>query len=542
MRPHRVTTPPGTLAQAYLLAQAASFFPLHFRGREDRLLAVRAGAERPIDAAILSALRKQNQRYAPSPARERNLDALGRGAAAVLTGQQVGLFLGPLFTIYKAATAIRFAEFLSEESGHPVVPIFWLQTEDHDLPEIARFWLPDREGRPTMLEIPHDPENRRSVAHLELRGIEEPLEELREILWELPHGETHLGRLEKHYREGVSISDAFAGLLAELFAEEGLILIDPRDEAFAKIAGELHRRALEESDPIAERLGERARAIEAAGFPVAVHVREGAPLAFFHPEGREGPRFRLAREGSVFAEVGGKGRHSQEQLLRALEVDPLRFSTSALLRPLLQDHLLPTAAYVGGPGEIAYFAQLAPLYEHFGRPMPLLVPRAQFRILDRRVLRRLERLGFREEEIGRDEAELLAHLREEGAPSGLEVAHELLGPFVETLEKHAPALRKLDPSLERAIRRTRFSVERAVSRFSTKVARSHLRKSGETREDLRFLKDFLRPMGMPQERCHGLSYYAARFGERAFVRAVLGAVSPLDPASRPLTEMEIERA
>src|SRR5690606_37797426 len=162
MRPQRIVNgaAPRSVAQAYLRAQASAFFPLHFGARADRVRAVREAAERQIDAEVLEGIRRQNARLGPSPARERSLEALSRGAVAVVTGQQVGLFLGPLFTLYKAATAIRAARLLEEESGLRVVPVFWLQTEDHDLPEIARFGLPDREGRPVELLLPHDPGNR----------------------------------------------------------------------------------------------------------------------------------------------------------------------------------------------------------------------------------------------------------------------------------------------------------------------------------------------------------------------------------------------
>lgn len=544
MQPQRTSRAPrGSLAEAYRQGRASAFFPLCFAQREDRLRAVRDAAARPIAAEVLAGLRRQNEGLAPSPARERHLEALGRGAVAVVTGQQVGLFLGPLFTIYKAATAIRFARLLTEESGTPAVPIFWLQTEDHDLPEIARFWLPDPQGRPTGIELPHDGDNRRSVAHLrfgpEIAGA---VDELGELLRERPHADEHLRAIARHYREGASWAEAFAGLLAELFAEEGLVVVDPRTDDFAHVAREVHRRALEDAEGISEALLARVRALEAAGFGAAVHVRPGAPLSFFHPEGREGPRHRLERVGDDFAEVGGGRRFGKRDLLARLEDDPLCFSTSALLRPLLQDHLLPTAAYVGGPGELAYFAQLAPMYARFGRPMPLFVPRAHLRILDRRIVRRLERLRLSEEDLGWSEEELVAHLRRGEAPSAVELSHELLAPFVETLERRAPALLQLEPGLERALRRTRASVERAVSRFSSKVARAHLRKDGRLVEDLRTVKDALLPLGIPQERCHGLAPYAARWGARAFVRAVIDNVSPLDPTFRSLRYEDIERA
>lgn len=532
----------GSVAQAHLERRASSFFPLDFRAKEDRLRAVEAARARPIEKAALSGLRKQNERYASSPAREKNLQALEAGAAAVVTGQQVGLFLGPLFTVYKAATAIRLARLLAEESGAPVVPIFWLQTEDHDLPEIARFWLPDRAGRPVDLELPYDPQNRRSVAHIALgKEIHELTGQLREFLNGLAHAEAHLERIERHYRRGVSITGAFAGLLAELFADEGLILLDPRDSAFGSVAQRTHRQAIEECGPIARRLQERAASLEAEGYRVAVHVRAGAPLSFVHPEGRDGPRYRLACLDDDFVEVGGERRHGRHDLLARLDADPLSFSTSALLRPVFQDLLLPTAAYVGGPGELAYFAQLAPLYEHFDRPMPVIAPRSHFRILDRRTMRRLERLGLGEADLRRDEAELLADLSQGDAPSAAELSQALLEPFGKTLDRCAPALLDLDPSLERALRRTRASVERAVSRFSTKVARAHMRHSGKVLDDLRYARNMLFPLGMPQERCHGLAHYAARFGDRSFLRAVIEAVKPLDPTSQPLTETEIER-
>ncbi|TMQ06373.1 MAG: bacillithiol biosynthesis cysteine-adding enzyme BshC, partial [Deltaproteobacteria bacterium] len=327
-----------------------------------------ARSRRPLAPEVHRVLVAQNARLPASPARDAHLEALRTGAAAVVTGQQVGLFLGPLYTLYKAASAVVFARMLAARTGAPVVPVFWLQTEDHDLPEIASVTVPGRAGA-TTLAVPVDAGNRIAIAHCRLPPeIDGCLDALAEALADgqaaSPHAVAHVARLRRHYRPGARWADAFAGVLAELFAPEGLVMIDPREPALAAAVAPVHARALAEAGPIAAALVANDAELERAGFATAVHVRPGAPLSFFHPAGPLGPRVRLepvpGRPGGddAFAEVGGGAVHSRAELLAALAADPLRFSTSALLRPIAQDTLLPTAAYVGGPAEVGYFAQL----------------------------------------------------------------------------------------------------------------------------------------------------------------------------------------
>ena len=353
-------------------------------------------AARPLAAAVADALAAQNARLASSAARAAHLAALRHGAAAVVTGQQVGLFLGPLFTIYKAASAVCVARALAAESGQPVAPVFWLQTEDHDLPEVAVCHVPRAGAPPLALRLPEPPsEQRVSVAHRRLPAeVGACLEQLGDAIGARPRAADHLARLARHYRPDASWSLAFAGVLAELFCEEGLVLVDPRDPALATAAAPVHERALDAAGPLAAALAARSEALAAAGFTAPVYVRAGAPLSFFHPRGATGPRYRLAPAAGAYAEVHGDGVHTLGALRAALADDPLCFSTSALLRPILQDFLLPTAAYVAGPGEVAYFAQLAPLYEAYGLPVPVVVPRARFRLLDDGARHTLDQLGL----------------------------------------------------------------------------------------------------------------------------------------------------
>lgn len=497
-----------------------------------------ARARRPVAPEVHAALVAQNAALAASPARDAHLEALARGAAAVVTGQQVGLFLGPLYTIYKAASAVAIARALAAASGAPVVPVFWLQTEDHDLPEIAGCGVPCRAAC-TQLAVPVDAGNRVSIAHLRLPAeVAGCLDALGELLGEGADARAHLERLRRHYRPGARWADAFAGVLAELFAPEGLVVIEPRAPVFAAAAAPVHARAIEHAEQIAAELIAHGQELERAGRPVPVHVRPGAPLSFFHPDGAEGPRVRLAPAGGArFAEVGGERSWDRAALLAALAADPMRCSTSALLRPIVQDTLLPTAAYVGGPGELAYLAQMPPLYQRFERTPPAVMPRARFRVVDARARRLLDRLGLAPADAERPEPELLARLRRPGpgghrddtdGADGAETARRLLDPFLAAHAELAAELAHAGPQIAKALARTRASVERAVGRLAGKVERAALYEDASLVEAVRALRARLQPDGAPQERVLGLPGLAAALGDRALIERVLAAARPGD--------------
>jgi bacillithiol biosynthesis cysteine-adding enzyme BshC len=431
------------------------------------------------------------------------------------------LFLGPLFTVYKAATAIRLAQALQAETGTPVVPIFWLQTEDHDLPEIAGCHLCRADGTPRALALPSDAA-RVPVAHRLLPAeVDACLTALGVELDHLPHAAQHLARLAAHYRAGRAWGDAFAGVLAELFAESGLVIVEPRDPPFAAAAAPVHRRALDAAAPLAAALLDRTAALAAAGFEAGVHVRPGAPLSFFHPRGADGPRYRLAPQGEGFALVGAAGTYTRRQLLEALAADPLRFSSSALLRPIVQDALLPTAAYVGGPAEVAYFAQLAPLYAAFDLPMPLVVPRLRLRVVDGRSARLLRRLGLTPADAARPAAEVLAPAEEAAAGDG--VADRVLPALDAALAALDGELARLGPGVQRAAAKTRATVAAAVRTLEGKLRSARAQADGEATAAWHRVQQWLHPAGQPQERVYGLATCAARFGERPFLERVLAA-------------------
>ena len=525
-----------SIYEAYCSREARAFFPDHFADGEARSRAV-ARAARALDPVVADAIERQNGRFEPSAARDRNVARLRAGAAAVVTGQQVGLFLGPLYNLYKAASAIRVARALEESTGAPVVPVFWLQTEDHDLPEIASCRLPRASGAPLCLELPSSCESRVSLAHLRLPAeIDERVRALRDEIAGLPYADAHLARLQRHYRAGARWADAFAGVLSELFAADGLVIVDPRAPELAGVAAPIHRLAIERAEPIASALLARGREIEEAGFTAAVHVREGAPLSFFHSTGADGPRYRLTPEAAGWQEVGGERIHGKDELLAALERSPSFFSTSVLLRPILQDALLPTAAYVGGAGEVAYFAQLAPLYDEYELAMPIVVPRAGFRLVEERTRRLLRRVGVEASCAPRPEAEILA---ETEAGAAVATAADRLraslgAAFADSVEQARRELEAAGPGMSRAVAKALASVEHSVERLIGKYETACLHRRSDLLRAVQQIKWLLHPDGVPQERFYGFPYFAARYGERAVLERVLDTVVPFDPAVRDL--------
>jgi bacillithiol biosynthesis cysteine-adding enzyme BshC len=529
------------LVDAYLAGGAGAFLPEHFGDPAARARSV-SRAARPLDARVLTVLREQNAQHgSSSPRCHENLSALQRGAAVVVTGQQVGLFLGPLYTLYKAASAIALARTLARETGTPVVPLFWLQTEDHDLAEIASCALPRDGAAPRMLSVPVEASSRVSIAHACLpEAVSESVAALREELGRLPFAAEHLDRIARAYRPGATWSAAFAEVLQGLFADEGLLVIDPRDARLAACITPVHRRALEHAEPIARALVERCAALTAAGYTPQVHVRAGAPLCFVHAGGAAAARHRLVPCARGYALAGAEAEPSDRslpELLELLEREPLCFSSSALLRPIVQDTLLPTAAYVGGPAEVDYFAQLAPLYAAFERAMPLVVPRARFRVVEDKTRRALDRLGMSADDAAAPEAELLARLASSD-PSGVApdaIEQTLRARFDAAIDEALGNAEAPAEALRAARDKTQAATHAAAGKLVEKIRNARLHRDEARVREVQRVRHALHPLGEPQERVVGLSYFAARYGERAFVAAVLGALDPLDPRPKDLT-------
>ena len=542
---------------------ACAFFPHDFRDAAARITRAREAAGRTVSPALAAVLREQQAALPASAARQANLDALIHGrCAVVVSGQQVGLFLGPLYTFYKAASAIAVARAIEAESNVRCVPLFWLQTEDHDFAEIASCQAADAGGAPVTLSLTAESptEARVSVAHRVLGPeVTSLVDALAGHLGTGPGAAEVLAVLRAHYVPGRPLADAFAGALATVFADEGLLFLNPRDPRIAGLASPVYRRALEDATAIDEVLQARGAALGEAGFAAQVPLRPGSSLVFFHAGNARGPRNRLQRcEGDaptgrhveaaarddLAAETwrisGSDARVSHSELLAALAAEPLRFSTSALLRPIVQDFLQPTVAYVGGPAEVSYFAQLMPLYGRYDLTPPLVVPRARFVCVDARARRILEALRLEPGDVSRPFAELAEHLPLARAPNAAQpealrrIVDEEIAPRVAEI---VGAIVAAQPHLKRAAERTRSSVAHVLSRLTNRYARELLEVDTVTRRQLQRLQDLLYPGGLPQERVYGWPTLAAQLGATPFKRLVFARLAQAGPFVTALQEL-----
>jgi bacillithiol synthase len=542
----------NAFSKSYLAGEPAAhaFFAPRYREPSERIARAQHAAGRTLDPALHAVLAEQQARLSASPARLANLRALAAGGAAVVaTGQQIGAFLGPLYAFYKAASAVAVARAIEAESGIRCVPLFWLQTEDHDFAEISACVVAGKGGEPVHLSLPDAAagKGRASVAYRLLPPeVSLLLDTLAEVLEPGPAAEETLAILRTHYQPGRSMAAAFAQVMADVFADEGLLVFDPRqpgETRVAALARPIYRTCLDDCASLEARLHERQTALAAVGFKEQVAVRERGALVFFHRDGEAGPRFRLQRQTAgepSWTLAGSTEVLRNDAVLATLAREPLRFSSSALLRPIVQDSLLPTVAYVGGPGEINYFAQLGPLYEHFGLVPPLLVPRARFRCMDARTRRRLGQLGLEADELSLPPDQLRARLRPHLPVGAVEPAElralvdKQIAPAVETI---AATVAAAGAHLQRPAARARASVAHAMERLLARYARSLLDGDEATLRRLRYVETELFPNRIPQERYYSWPSLAGRLGVAALKRLVFERLQVAGPFATDVQDL-----
>ena len=452
-----------------------------------------------------------------------NIERLRQGTGAVVTGQQVALFGGPLFTLHKAATIIQRAQ----ASGS--VPIFWLATEDHDLAEADHVILPSRHALHTLRLRLDEPSAEKPVGNLHLGpNIATVLERAAELIGGTPEFDL----LSAAYTPTATFTSAFARLLANTFADYGLVVIDASTRAFHALGAPVLRHAVEHAEALEAALHERDKLLADRGYHSQVLVAPGSSLLFLIDE--SGARLPLRRKngnwlcapfkagfglsGQARPVVGLSGQskttYSTPDLLSILDATPERLSPNALLRPVFQDYLLPTQAVIGGPAEIAYYAQNQVLYQAIlGRTTPVL-PRLSATLIEPSIAKVMAQHELTLEDILTTHSDELAHRL--GARSMPVEGKRRLSATGNALDDELEALlawtNSLDPALGRSAQVSASKMRYQMNRLRRLAANYQLQREGSIRRHVDTLSFNLFPDRHPQERTIGGIAYLARYG------------------------------
>ncbi|HUI30375.1 MAG TPA: bacillithiol biosynthesis cysteine-adding enzyme BshC [Candidatus Acidoferrales bacterium] len=468
----------------------------------------------PKRERLIGILRGQNSRLNNSPGHEALLDVLSKdNALAVVTGQQVGLFCGPLYTLFKTISAIKLADELKQRfSEFEFVPVFWLEGDDHDFEESNHIHLLNGASDVVRVEAiitNGEGENLHPLSEIRFdASIEQVFQQVDALLPASEFKPAMMKMIESFYREGETYSTAFAKTMTKLLAKHPLLLVDSYDPEIKKVLKPVFEKEFQSSPRTSEEVIKQSAELEEI-YHVQVKPRV---INIFYIE--DGIRRGLEPIGNGISLRGTKRKLMQEQIRTILETKPESFSPNVVLRPICQDYLLPTAAYVAGPGEIAYFAQLKGVYQHFGIEMPPLFPRAAATILEHRIEKVMEKYRLEFSDAFSDFEQVmkkaLAAANPENIPGEFQKAAGEIKKSVESLE---PLISRVDPTLKGTMDSTVSRIVYLLQHFEEKTTTAYRRKNEQVLQQTKKFQHSIFPNRELQERVLNFTYFYNKYGE-----------------------------
>jgi bacillithiol biosynthesis cysteine-adding enzyme BshC len=453
------------------------------------------------------------RRQAPEPARLAAARLADPNAVAIVTGQQAGLFGGPLFTLYKALTAVKLAAKVSADHGVPTVAVFWVESEDHDWDEVASVAVLDADQQRRTITLPspagagHTPIGRITLGD----EISAASDQLAAALPQTEFTAELVATLKAAYAPGITMSDAFARLLDALLGDAGLVVFECSDRAAKPLVSGIFAHEVRHPGQTWILADEAGKRLAANGYHTQVEATSHSGAALFRIDGARSP---IALDASGLDEE--------------VRTRPETFSPNVLLRPVVQDALFPTICYVSGPNELAYLAQLRDVYKHFGVPMPLVFPRATITVLDSAAVRFLEKYDVAFEALqARDESalnRLLAASLPESVDRALADADKTIEERMAAIIASVPAI---DVTLEGAAKSTLGKLQHDLATLRGKVISAAKKRDETLRRQFSRAQAQAFPDGIPQERALGSVALLNRYGS-ALVQRLLQEL-PLDP-------------
>jgi bacillithiol biosynthesis cysteine-adding enzyme BshC len=465
---------------------------------------------------LCDALERMNRAWGAGPQTLENVARLRESdSIAVVSGQQAGLFAGPLYTIYKALSAVKLAECLSLR-GVKAVPVFWVASEDHDFAEVATAEFIDRDC--TLKSVSVSAELHRDGLPVGRVTLDDSINSLIDgLVRSLPQTEFS-GDLEsllrQAYAPGHSFADAFAHMMTRLMGARGLVLLDPLDAELKQMAAPLYAQAARAAQQIATAIVQRSGELETSGYHAQVTPSENSFPLFLHDASGARQALTRNRDGKYQAKSAAENDgHSAGELADWATREPERFSPNVTLRAVVQDYLLPTIAYYGGAAEIAYFAQTAEVYRLLDRPATPILPRSSLTFVEKHTWRSLERYGITLQDFFAGIDHVMARVVTKYLGRETSAAFErTTETFNSELDELQQQLRRVDPTLADALDKGRRKINYQLDGLRTRFNRAQVARDEAVHRQLKHAFDLLYPQKTLQERHINITSFIARHG------------------------------
>jgi bacillithiol biosynthesis cysteine-adding enzyme BshC len=465
------------------------------------------GRDRGTLVSLLQA--QQAERHAPPASRSAAARLADPASVTVVTGQQAGVFGGPLFTLLKALTALQLARRTERDLKIPVVAVFWVDAEDHDWEEIRSCTVLDAEFQPRTVTLADlDGAGELPVARLTLDArVGQTIDELASVLQPTEFTPAVIADIRAAWQPGTGMARAFATWIETLLGPHGLVVFESADAAAKPLVADVFARELAAPGRTAALAAEAGDALAASGHAPQV-VLQPDSVALFRLDGGRRP---IKRQGDQL--VIGDTAYTSEALAREAAAAPGGFSPNVLLRPIVQDTLFPTVCYVAGPSELAYLGQLKRVYELFGVPMPLMFPRTTATLLDSGATRFLEKYAVPFLDLRTPDESALNRLLEAQLPATVEQSlRDAATATQQAMARVVAALPSLDPTLEGAAKTTLGKMEHELRSLHSKVIHAAKKRDETLRRQFVRAQAQAFPQGHPQERTLGVVYFLNKYG------------------------------
>ncbi|MCA0987972.1 bacillithiol biosynthesis cysteine-adding enzyme BshC [Guptibacillus algicola] len=448
-----------------------------------------------------------NRVYNPDEKTLKNIERLKReDAVTVVGGQQAGVMTGPLYTIYKAISVIKLAEEKEKELGVPVIPVFWIAGEDHDFHEINHVYtFSEKENK---VAVPQKQYRKQALSDIELdqTKMKEWTDEILHEFGETSYTSDIREWLESISDHSVTFVDHFCHIVTKLFSKYGLVLVDSGNEAFRAQQTKMFKNIINDNEALNQRVLEQAASLHELEYPVEVDLEENQANLFVKVKGE---RVLLERNGTMFKGKAGEVEYSKEELLQIAEEEPGKLSNNVVTRPIMQDAMFPVLAFVGGPGELSYWALLKPAFRTFDFKLPVIVPRMTFTFVERHIQKDASELSLNIEDVvkqgvSEDRKRYVQNLDHYGLEEAFSSASEKIESIHEDLRELTS---KIDKGLESYSNKNGEFIQRQLELLQKRLQNTIIERHEHTLRKFSEIGLALKPNGAPQERKWNIVYY-----------------------------------